>query len=73
MEKQLTKVFLTIVILIVGAVLESYSIDFINVHDDIISMTGALSSVVIILLMVYSGYRLWFKKTEVKEETKENN
>jgi len=67
MEKQLTKVFLTIVILIVGAVLESYSIDFINVHDDIISMTGVLSSVVIILLMVYSGYRLWFKKIEAKE------
>ncbi len=66
MGKQLTKIFLTILILLVGGVLENYSIDFINVHDDLISGLSALMSVTIILLIIYGVYKLWEVKTEIK-------
>lgn len=67
MKSQLLKVFITCILLITLAVIETYTTGLINEHDDLISGLGLILSVGFILLGVYGIYKTWFNKLKQKK------
>lgn len=52
MKTILTKIFLIVLIITIATALEAYTIELMNVHDDLIVALGFIVSLLIILLLI---------------------
>lgn len=62
MQKELSKIFITVLILTALAVIETYTAALINIQDDAVSAFGFLASIFCVLLAIYGIYKTWFKQ-----------
>lgn len=61
------KLFITISIIIIGVISQSYTIEMMNTHDDIISAWGLIFTCAITLFIVWVIVKLWYNNKNKKQ------